>query len=277
MKNNRARTGAVILATLVAFGVASELNAHDTWLFPVKTTVPVGTRLTLDLTSGMSFPKNEFAIDPNRIETAKVRLGVRTWSMTRRVVSKKFLRLETTLSQPGVATLWISLKPRTLDLTPALVQEYLDEIGAADSIRAIYPKGGKNPRWREEYRKEAKAFVFVGSAGADTSWKVPAGASFEIAPVSDPGKIAAGQPALFRVLRDGLPLANFPIGSVGAGKSKPRLDRTDANGIVRIVAPAAGRWMLRGTDLRRPPKGVDADWQSVFVTLSLNVRDATRR
>lgn len=276
MKNNRVRTGAVILATLVAFGVASELSAHDTWLFPARTTVPVGARLTLDLTSGMSFPKNEFAIDPTRIETARVRLGGRTWSMTRRVVSRKFLRLQTTLSQPGVATLWISLKPRTLDLTPALVQEYLDEIGAPDSIRAIYPKGGKNPRWREEYRKEAKAFVFVGSTGTDTSWKIPAGASFEIVPVSDPGKIAAGQPALFRVLRDGLPLANFPIGSVGAGKSKPRLDRTDADGIVRILAPAAGRWMLRGTDLRRPPKGIDADWQSVFATLSLNVRDATR-
>jgi uncharacterized GH25 family protein len=260
------------LTIAIALFTALDLSAHDTWLFPKRTHYAVGSRLTLDLTSGMAFPKNEFAIDPARVETAAIRLGGRTAAMTRKVLSKQFLRLETTLSRNGVATVWISLKPKTLELTPPQIQEYLEEIGAPDSIRAIYPAGkSSNPRWREEYRKEAKTFVFVGASESDTSWKTPAGTSFEIVPVSDPARLVAGQSALFRVLRDGKPLSNFPIGSVTEARTKPQLDRSDANGVVRIIPPAAGRWMLRGTDLRRPAAGKNADWESVFATLTLTV------
>lgn len=259
-------TVAIILFT------ALDLSAHDTWLFPKRTHYEVGNRMTLDLTSGMAFPKNETAIDPARVETAAIRLAGRTSAMTRKVVSKQFLRLETTLSHAGVATVWISLKPKTLDLTPAQVQEYLEEIGAPDSIRRIYPAGKvSTPRWREEYRKEAKTFVFVGASRSDTSWKIPAGTSFEIVPVSDPATLVVGQSASFRVLRDGKPLSNFPIGSVTEARTKPQLDRTDASGVVRITPPTAGRWMLRGTDLRRPATGKNADWESVFATLTLTV------
>jgi hypothetical protein len=225
----------------------------------------------------MAFPKNEFAIDPARIEVASLRLGGQTSSMIRKVVSKKYLRLETPLPRNGVATIWISLKPKTLELTPSQIQEYLEEIGAADSIRAIYPAGRKtNPRWREEYRKEAKSFVFVGASDADTSWKTPAGTSFEIVPLSNPAKLVVGQAATFKVLRNGKPLSNFPVGSVTEARSKPQLDRTDPNGVVRIIPPAAGRWMLRGTDLRRPAAKKNADWESVFTTLTLNVSARTK-
>lgn len=260
--------------TLTVIMLASVLTAaaHDTWLFPARTRVPVGTKLSLDLTSGMSFPKNMLAIDPVRIDAAMVRLGGQTSTMSRKVVSKKFLRLETTLARSGVATVWISLKPKTLELTPSQIQEYLEEIGAPDSIRAHYPAGKKNPRWKEEYRKEAKSFVFVGSSEADTSWKIPAATSFEIVPLTDPAKLIVGQTAMFRVLRDGRALPNFPVGSVTAAKTKPRLDRTDAEGILHIAPPAAGRWMLRATELRRPSAGTSIDWESVFTTLTLSVQ-----
>ncbi len=276
MKSTFKKSSAVVAALVLLLLVATETSAHDTWLFPGKTAVPVGTRLSLDLTSGMAFPKNEFAIDPIRIDAAMVRLGGRTTPMTRKVISKKFLRLETTLSRAGVATLWISLKPKTLELTPAQIQEYLEEIGAADSIRAIYPAGKKGPRWREEYRKEAKSFVFVGTADSDTSWKIPAGTSFELVPLTDPRTIKAGETISFRLLRSGKPLPNFPVGDVSEHKKEGRLTRTDGNGILRVTAPAAGRWMLRATELRRPSAGTNTDWESVFATLTLNVRQATK-
>ena len=267
---------AATAATLILLLVASESSAHDTWLFSSRTNVPVGTRLSLDLTSGMAFPRNMLAIDPARIEAAMVRLGGSTTPMTRKVISKKFLRLETTLSRPGVATLWISLKPKTLELTPAQVQEYLEEIGAPDSIRALYPAGKKGPRWREEYRKEAKSFVFVGAAENDTSWRIPAGNSLELVPVTDPRTISSGDHVAFRLLRSGKPLPNFPVGDVTEHKTAGRLSHTDANGVLHLTAPRAGRWMLRATELRRPAAGSNIDWESVFATLTLNVRSGSK-
>lgn len=264
------RIVSIAAATLLVLGLATEGSAHDTWLFSSRTTVPVGTRLTFDLTSGMAFPANATAIDPARVETAMYRLAGNT-SMLARRAGKKSLRLEAFLSKPGLATIWITLKPRTLDLTAAQVHEYLEEIGAPDSIRALYPAKGPTPRWREQYSKQAKSFVNVGQPANDTSWKIPVGMSFEIVPLSDPRAIVKGDIAQFLVLRDGRPVANFPVGSVGAARKSARLDRTDANGIVRIPATIVGRWMLRATDLRRPPAGTDADWESVFTTLSLNV------
>lgn len=261
---------AIVLAT------ATEISAHDTWLFPKRTEVPVGGRVTLDLTSGMAFPRNAFSIELARIETAMVRLAGSTFTMKRRTLVKGAMRLEAVLPQRGVAAIWITLKPRTLELTPSQVQEYIQEIGATDSIRKLYPAGGKSLRWREQYTKEAKSFVAVGPANPDTSWKIPVGMSFEIVPLSDPRTITSGDTVVFRVLRSGRALSGFPIGDVGERKPLPRLSSTDANGILRLTAPAAGRWMLRGTDLRRPPATIDADWQSVFTTLTLNVRARTK-
>lgn len=267
-----------LLAIIILLSVAADGIAHDTWLFPRRTSVPVGTRLTLDLTSGMAFPSNETAIEPARIQDALVRLGGETVSMTRRVKGKKSLSLQANLSMRGVATLWITLKPRTLDLTPDQVHGYLHEIGAPDSIKAMYAVADQKPRWREAYTKQAKSFVFVGSPVSDTSWRIPAGLSFEIIPISDPQKISAGDTAIFKVLRNGRPVVAFPVGNVGENQKSDRLDRTDSDGIVRIVAPRrAGRWMLRATDLRRPPAGADADWESVFATLTLDVRSAKLR
>ena len=270
------RIASLAAALLLILVVVSEGSAHDTWLFSNRSAVPVGTRLTLDLTSGMAFPANETAIDPARIETAMVRLAGTTSSMSRRT-GKKSLKLEAILSKPGIAALWITLKPRTLDLTSSQVHEYLEEIGAPDSIRSLYPAKGPAPRWREQYSKQAKSFVVVGKATNDTSWKIPVGMSFEIVPLSDPRTISKGDVASFLVLRDGKPVANFPVGSVGANKKSARLDRTDANGIVRIKAPSSGGWMLRATDLRRPPAGTDADWESVFTTLTINVGSGKSR
>lgn len=164
-----------------------------------------------------------------------VRLAGSTFAIVRRTPVKGALRLEAVLPRRGVAAIWITLKPRTLELTPSQIQEYLNEIGAPDSIRALYPPTGPNPRWRETYVKQAKTFITVGKLLADTSWKVPVGTSFEIVPGTDPRTIESGDTVEFQLLRNGLPFGNFPVGSVGDG-TPPILRRTDVDGRVRFPA-----------------------------------------
>lgn len=274
MQASSKRSGLLGLVTVcIILFMAADVSAHDTWLFPRKADVPVGARVIIDMTSGMAFPRNETAIDPARIRTAQLRLAGRTEPLDKRVRGRASLQISARLTRAGVATIWVTLNPRTLDLTPAQVQEYMEEIGAADSIVALYPKSGPPKRWREQYVKVAKTIVVVGNGASDTSWAKPAGEDLEIVPVSNPARVVAGDTITFRVLRRGHPVANFPIGDVAANEHSTRLHHTDVHGFVRIKAPLkTSRWMLRATDLRRPDPGVDADWASVFATLTLAVR-----
>jgi hypothetical protein len=67
------------------------------------------------------------------------------------------------------------------------------------------------------------------------------------------------------------PAASFPVGLVREGDAHGTLQSTDAEGRVTVRLDRAGRWMLRGTDLRRSSKP-GTDWESDFTTLTLVAR-----
>lgn len=271
MQRSRSAIRALIVGAVGVICIATIASAHDTWLLPDSTSVPVGANVRLSMTSGMSFPKNETGIDTARLEGASVRLAGKTSALKPIESPKTALRLETTLRKAGVASIWVRLKPRTLELTPKQVTEYLDEIGAPDSVRRLYSGSGQVPRWRERYTKYAKTFVAVGASTTDASWREPVGIGLEIVPVVNPTKLTAGDTLTIRVLRDGAPAGGFPIGDAFAAETSSRLVKTDANGVAKLLARRGGRWMLRGTDLRRPASDVAVDWESSFSTLTLNV------
>ena len=56
-------------------GVASPLRAHDTWLLPAQARVQPGASISLGMTSGMEFPKDDSAIAANRVGRSGVRLA----------------------------------------------------------------------------------------------------------------------------------------------------------------------------------------------------------
>ena len=148
-------------------------TAHDTWLQPRRTAVLPGTIAQLDLTSGDKFAAFDTAIQPNRIEAARARLNGKTFDIRPGAPEKKSLELRVTLSDPGIATLWLSLAPKSIEMNRKQVQHYLDEIDAPALLtQAWYAGKGAKP-WREIYSKHAKTFVRVGRPKADRSWSEP--------------------------------------------------------------------------------------------------------
>jgi hypothetical protein len=174
-------------------------------------------------------------------------------------------------STPGLATVWVDLEPRSLELTPAQVAEYLEETGASSAIRQAWARAGPARRWRETYAKHAKTFVRLGEATADASWATPTGAPLELVPELDPTALRAGDVLPVRLLRRGVPVPAFPLGWVGEGGRHGELTATDAEGRARLPVPRPGRWLVRGTDLR-PSTRKGTEWESDFVTLTLRVR-----
>ena len=248
--------------------------AHDTWLQPRRTMVLPGTIAQIDLTSGDKFATFDTAIKPDRVTTARARLSGKTIDVPLGAPEKKSLELRVPLSDPGIATIWLSLAPKSIELNRKEVQHYLDEIGAPALLtQAWYANKGSKP-WREIYSKHAKTFVAVGRAGrvkADRSWSEPVGLPLEIVPEKDPTMLRAGDEFPVRVLRNGAPLGDFSLGIVREGKTNRALKNTDAAGRAVFKVARAGKWLLRGTELRSSTKP-SADWESDFTTLSFEVQ-----
>lgn len=259
----------LLLALSAVLLLTRAVIAHDTWLNPSRYEVAPNNAVTLDLTSGMKFPALESGPKRERVQAAQCRLNGRTFEITDISPGAKSLVFNITLPEAGVATLWVKLPAREIELKPAEVQEYLDEIDAPESVRAEWKKM-QPQRWRERYTKHPKTFVRVGDGKSDGSWAEPAGMALEIVPEKDPTSLRVGDELAVRVMKDGAPHPDFALNALPANETKGETKRTDANGRVVFRFDKAGQWLLRGTDVRGAAKP-DVDWESDFATLTLNV------
>lgn len=265
---NRKQIPTVFILVLI---LAIAAAAHDTWLLPQRMHVAKGTRVQLDLTSGMKFPFLDTAIKPERVESARCRLNGKTFDVAERAAAPKSLQFNVTLLDEGVATIWVELAPKSLELKPSQVEEYFAELNASRELRMIWARAGKDRRWREAYVKHAKTFVRVGTTAGDESWKEPVGMTLEIVPEKDPSTLRANDRLPVRVLKNGEPLANFSLGIVREGNTFPGFARTNVAGRASFRLARKGRWMLRGTDLRQSTKP-DLEWESDFTTMTFEVK-----
>lgn len=248
---------------------AATAFGHDTWLAPDQFHMKNAGVVRLTLTSGMGFPALDVAITKERVANAAVRTA-RGLTLLKQLEEREHaLELQTRLNTPGVAVLWVSLKPRTIELKPEQVSEYLDEIGAKESVGSMWAAMPEPKRWREEYVKHAKTFVRIGSARS-TGWAKPVGQALEFVPDEDPTTRRAGQHIHYLLLGEGKPLANFPVSVVRAGGSPPLLLETDAAGRVEITLPEPGQYMVKATRLRRSGKE-NVEWNADFATATFQV------
>jgi uncharacterized GH25 family protein len=189
--------------------------------------------------------------------------------LVRGVGGKKALRLKARFPEAGIAAVWIESKPRTLELTPAQVREYLEEIGAWESVGRKWESEGKG-RWRESYTKHAKTYVRVGRPGKDDSWARPVGMELELVPEKDPTQLAAGEELPVRLLRVGKAVPDLAVGLIAANAKSGSLLETDSQGRVRLRFERGGWWLIRATVLK-PASKPDLDWETRFTTLTVFV------
>jgi uncharacterized GH25 family protein len=253
---------------------AITLFAHDTWLLPKAFRVQQERPTVLAMTSAMAFPRPASAIAQDRIAQAMMRLAGETIQLGKFQRSTKTLNITVNPSNVGVAAVSVALKPRTLELTPKLVREYLEEIGASDSLKNVWKNPPSGLKWRETYAKHTKTFLGVGGEKFfqnDSSWSAPQGLQLEIIPERHPCLLRRGQDLPVVVLLNGKPLANFPLGLVRAGEKHGLLQTTDANGRTTFKLPKAAQYLLRGT-LLLPSSAPNTEWESHFTTLTVEAR-----
>lgn len=259
---------APILTTSFYAAITMSIFAHDTWLLPGRFQVAPGETVAFDLTSGMAFPALEVGPKRERIEAVLCRLAGRTFELSDFEAAPKSLRIKSAFPDSGVAAIWVKSSPKEIELKADEVQHYLDEIDAPATVRQQWSAATEPKRWRESYRKHSKTFVRVGDANTDASWREPVGMFLEIVPDKDPTALRTGDDFPVRVLKNGEPFANFSLGIVAEDDPKGSIKKTDATGRVSFRLNKGGRWLLRGTDLRKSDKK-DVDWESDFTTLTI--------
>ncbi|MGI8438297.1 MAG: DUF4198 domain-containing protein [Chthoniobacterales bacterium] len=260
-----------LLAGAAVIVAAAPASAHDTWLLPERFTITPASSVTLDMTSGMKFSELETGPKRERVEAARVRCGGQTLEISEINGAPHSLKLKTPpLTREGVAVFWVVLPSKAIELKPEQVKEYLEEIDPPAAVRQRWTEM-RPQRWRELYTKYEKTFVRVGQPVSDHSWGEPVGSALEIIPEKDPTALRAGDEFPVRVLKNGQPYPDFALNAVAAGEAKGETRRTDAEGRITFRLTKAGPWLLRGTDLRQAARE-DADWESDFVTLTLEAR-----
>ena len=261
-----------LLASLCfSLAICADCFAHDTWLSPSSYSAEVGQPITFDLTSGMEFPKLDTAIKPERVHQGRWRVGSEEGELKEFKTAEHALRIERAFAKQGVATLWTQLKPKDIELTDEDVAHYLEEMRASADIQRAWAEQKGNAKWKELYTKCAKAIVEVGRAGDDRSWKEPVGLLLEFVPMTALGDLRVGQPARFKLLRDGKPLAKTAVALHVEGDSGPRYETSDTEGVVTFALEKSGPSMLATVDLH-PPAEPGKPWESVFSTISFETQ-----
>lgn len=249
---------------------AAPAAAHDTWFQPLDAG-PDGAR-TLALGTGNQFPVQETPIGAEYLVAAACRSasGDRL-PLQAHAATDHALLLRTPPAAEGLSC-WAQSQPFEITLAPKLVEVYLKEIAAPATVRAAWADmRSRGIAWTERYAKHAR----IELPGAAPRVAAASGMALEALPLGEVSAWRVGDTARFQVLRDGQPLPALAVefrherAPVGVWR------RTDAQGRVELRLPLAGRWVLRGTDLRAVPDAAGR-WDSRFVTLAFEVaaRDA---
>jgi uncharacterized GH25 family protein len=160
---------------------------------------------------------------------------------------------------------WLTFRPKEIDLDAKEVEHYFDEIGAPESARQAWENAGAGAAFHETYTKHAKTFVRVGDAAADRACLEPVGLTIEFLPDRDPTTLSAGDTLAVKVVKGGNELESFAVGAVCGADGSSTLQRTNKAGYVRIAIRHGGWWLVRGTELRR---NADGTWESDFSTMT---------
>lgn len=239
-------------------------RAHDTWFEPQTG----GDAVELLIGSGNRFPLYEGGVGGDAFAKSGCRGadGKAIALAFRRHVRKATLLRADTRGDAGALTCWAQLQPFDVELTPELVQTYFKEIRPSAALVAAWDKlRAQGLPFRERYVKS------VRHDGAGVVEPKPVGTAIDVLRLTPTGTPKVGADASFQLLRDGQPMADFPVELVNEASPLGLWLRTDAQGRVTIKLPLPGRWLLRGTELKLAAAD-PTRWESWFIAYSFDAQ-----
>jgi uncharacterized GH25 family protein len=257
--------GVAILCGLVAASAATAASAHEFWMEPSSFAVEQGGRIAVRLCIGDGYEGWSQARNPARIVSfvAAGPAGQQPVVGLDGADPAGALRLVA----PGDYVIAYRSDRAFTEMPAVEFDTYLRDKGL-DRVIAHRQAGATGRPVREAYSRHAKALVHVGEpAGvpADRAMQLPLEL---IAETESTGSTLDGR-RRFRLLHQGKPLAGALVAAVRPGTPDEPLEaRTDPDGRVEFRLQAAGRWRIAAVHMFRPSRGVSADWESLWASLT---------
>lgn len=247
-------------------------HAHDTWFSPWPADMPGGpTRLALG--TGNRFPVLEF--NPQAISVAEAACRSTSGQPLAllpddEAATHLVMRVRSANDGSAARTCWAQLKPFEVTLPADKVAVYFREIRPTKAVQQAWAAmQQRGIAWQERYTKYARIELPV-AASVPAPATAPSPLGMDALLLTSAADVRPGAALDFVVLRDGQPLANFPVELVSERQRFGIWRQTDGQGRVSAVVPFSGQWILRGTELALSSTTADS-WESHFITLAFEV------
>lgn len=253
---------ALVLVLVLA---ASPAAAHDFWIQPESFQLQVGVATPITLQVGHGDERQRSQLPMRRIRRF-LAVGPEGKSYDLRGaldLGGPNADGALMLDAPGGHVLVLETDSRARNNLPAdRFRAYVEEEGLTP---ALGTRSGAAVS--ERYSRNAKALVRVGDAGAQTQITRPVGLPLEIVPDVAP---AGGTTLPVRVFYQDQPLAGALVKLTNLDQDAKPLEmrRTDGAGLASFAVPDRGRWILNVVWTRPLAASEDAEFETVFSSLS---------
>ena len=254
----------MLKTTLIALLVAVPVTAHEFWLEPSAFAPQAGRVIDVRLLVGDGFPGERYARNESHIRSFLLYGPHGRIPVAGRPGADPAGRVR--IPKGGADLIAYRSNTTRIELPARKFEAYLVEEGLEAIVAERKRRGESGKKGREIFSRCAKALL-----GKDRA----IGFTLEI--VSD-AKPRAGIDLPVRVLYQGKPLAGALVRAFPRDRATgPTTARTDASGRARIPLPRAGVWMLGCVHMRRADKRSDADWESLWASLTFEAAPALPR
>lgn len=261
-----------ILAAVAA--LASLATAHQFWIQPSRFNLQKGEAVGVRLLVGDGFPGEVRPRDPTKLDEFVI-LNTTSRKDIRGVDGEDpagWARVE----QDGTHVLGYRSKGTLLELGAEKFEEYLILEGLDQVVEARREAGETSKPARESYSRAAKCLVNVGGV-RDDGFRKSLGYPVEITPLTDPCFASSESPIVFEVVSDGKPMAGAAVFAFTSEDINYKLGgKTDQEGKVTFTFDRPGIWMISTIQMKRAPEGSGTDWQSVWASLTFELRGSTQ-
>jgi uncharacterized GH25 family protein len=260
-----------MLCGLVAAGAPTGASAHEFWVEPSAHAVGQGARIGVRLCIGDGYEGWSQARNPARIASfvAAGPAGLQPVVGLDGADPAGALRL----AAPGDFVIAYRSDRAFTEMPAVEFDAYLRDKGLDRVIADRQARATGRPV-REAYSRHAKALVRVGDAAgvpADRAMDLP----LELIAEADGVRATRDGRRSFRLLHQGKPLAGALVAAVRPGTADEPLEaRTDRDGRTEFRLQQAGRWRIAAVHMFRASRGVGADWESLWASLTFELPTA---
>jgi len=249
-------------------------GAHDFWIQPSTFRPAVGNVVTLRLRVGEHYAGDPVLRNNSKLESFEV-----VTSKGRQQIpgeDKSDPAGEFRVSTKGSILVSYRSKPSFVELTPATLDQYIEEEGLG-WIREMRIKRGETEKpWKEGFSRCAKSLLTT-ETGSAKGFDQSTGLRLELIPEKDPSRLAANGKMPLRLLFEGKPLQGTLIVAINEREPSKRIEaRSDGAGRVNLQLPLAGNWMIKAVHVVPAPAGMDADWESLWASLTFQAGKLAR-